>query len=224
MPGRASAALIGALALASCGGGGADRKDTAAAQAAAPEAVARSVAEQQETFAAAPAVQPPAKPSEATTLYAFEMAGLSTDRIPMTAFRGKVVLIVNTASQCGFTPQYKALQALYASERAAGLEILGVPSNDFGGQEPGSAAQIEKFCSQNYGVTFPMAAKTAVTGDDVHPVYAWAAANLGEAAIPRWNFHKILIGRDGRPIAAFPSAAAPDGPQIKAAVAAALKT
>ena len=127
---------------------------------------------------------------------------------------------MNTASQCGYTPQYAGLQQLYDGYRARGLVIIGVPSNNFGGQEPGSAAEIQHFCKANYGVTFPMAAKSDVVGPRAHPFYQWAAARLGPSATPRWNFHKILIDRTGSPIGAFPSSTTPEQlrPQIEAAL------
>lgn len=144
--------------------------------------------------------------------------------IALGDYAGKVVLVVNTASQCGYTPQYEGLEALYRRRAGEGLVVIGVPSNDFGAQEPGSAREIARFCRLNYGVTFPMAAKARVVGDDALPFYRWAHTTLGESAVPRWNFHKILIGRDGRLIAAFPSAERPDGANLSAALDRALAT
>jgi glutathione peroxidase len=182
-------------------------------------AVAGALAKQTKAFASAP----PISSAAPGTAYGFEFAGLSVPRIPMTAFKGEVVLMVNTASQCGYTPQYEGLQRLQATYEGKGFSVIGVPSNDFGGQEPGSAEQIRSFCEANYGVTFPMAAKTPVTGKSAHPLYRWAAAELGPEAQPKWNFHKILIGRDGKPIAAFPSGVAPESPKLVKAIEAAIK-
>jgi glutathione peroxidase len=143
-------------------------------------------------------------------------------RVDLADFRGKVVLVVNTASQCGFTGQYAGLERLYRARSGDGLVIVGVPSNDFGGQEPGSASEIKRFCELNYGVTFPMAAKYAVTGPRAHPFYRNALARLGQSAEPAWNFHKILIGKNGQPIVAFPSGVTPDAPELARAINAAL--
>jgi glutathione peroxidase len=148
--------------------------------------------------------------------------GLMGGEVPLSAFAGKAVLVVNTASRCGFTPQYKGLQALYEEYAPEGLVVVGVPSNDFGGQEPGGATEIAEFCELNYGVTFPMTDKYAVTGESAHPFYVWAEGQLGKAARPGWNFHKVLIGRDGRALAAFPSTVSPGSNRLREAVAAAL--
>ncbi|TLS73973.1 glutathione peroxidase [Mariprofundus erugo] len=123
------------------------------------------------------------------------------------AFRGRVLLVVNTASKCAFTPQYESLEKLYATYRPGGLVVLGFPSNDFGQQEPGSEQDIHQFCRMTYDVQFPMFAKTTVRGSDADPLYKALAAAAGES--PAWNFHKYLIGRDGKLIASFASAVAP---------------
>jgi len=138
----------------------------------------------------------------------------------LAAYKGKVVLAVNVASECGYTPQYASLQKLYTELKDRGLVILGFPCNQFGGQEPGSAAQIESFCQKNYGVTFPLFEKVEVKGAGKAPVYAFLTAKHGE---PAWNFHKYLVGRDGQVIQAFSSKVAPDGAELKAAIEAALK-
>ncbi len=130
--------------------------------------------------------------------YDFSFTSIEGDQLPLTEYRGKVVLVVNTASFCGFTPQYKALQAVWDKYRDKGFVLLGIPSNDFGGQEPGSATEIKKFCQLNYGIDFPMTNKVNVKGKKAHPFYKWAASELGFFAKPRWNFHKYLIGPDGR--------------------------
>lgn len=181
-------------------------------------AVTAAVQAQQTRFAAAP--DPAA--ADTTTAYQFSFAGLWTERVPMTAFEGEVVLVVNTASRCGFTPQYEGLQAIYDEYHGQGFEIVGVPANNFNGQEPGSAQEIQEFCTLNYGVTFPMTAKTEVIGDARHPFYAWAEQQIGESAVPQWNFHKILIGRDGRIIAAFGTRTEPTSEEVRNAITAAL--
>ncbi len=142
--------------------------------------------------------------------------------LPLSQFKGKVVLVVNTASQCGFTKQYSGLQKLYDTYRDKGLVILGVPSNDFGGQEPGSSDDIAQFCKLNYGVTFPMAAKQVVSGDEAHPFYRWARDTLGFGTAPKWNFHKYLVGRDGTLLDHFNSTTSPDAANLVSAIEAAL--
>lgn len=132
------------------------------------------------------------------------------------AFRGKVVLIVNTASKCAYTSQYEGLEALYARYRDRGLVVAGFPSNDFGGQEPGTEREIQTFCRLTYSVQFPMFEKTAVRGAAADPLYRHLAAVTGEA--PGWNFHKYLIDRNGKVVASFGSATAPDAPQLVKAI------
>jgi glutathione peroxidase len=153
---------------------------------------------------------------------ATQFDGLMGGEIDLAAYRGKVILVVNTASQCGFTGQYAGLESLYQTRQRDGLVIVGVPSNDFGGQEPGSAGEIKKFCELNYGVSFPMTAKYVVTGARAHPFYRTALTRLGASAEPAWNFHKILVGKNGQPITAFPSGITPDAPELVRAINAAL--
>lgn len=138
--------------------------------------------------------------------------------LPLSDYRGKVVMIVNVASKCGFTKQYDGLEALYKKYQDRGFVIIGVPSNDFGGQEPGSSSEIADFCRLNFGVTFPMAAKEVVSGDNAHPFYKWAKQTLGFGTAPKWNFHKYLIGRDGRLVDYFFTTTAPDNARLTAAV------
>jgi len=196
---------------------------SASAQApASPEklrATAEATAEQARRFASAPA---PASAPEGTA-WRFEFQGLSAPKIPMTAFRGDVVLVVNTASKCGYTPQYEGLQRIHETFSGRGFSVLGIPTGDFGGQELASSEEIRSFCELNYGVTFPMAAKTRVSGAQPHPFFAWAKDAHGQAATPRWNFHKILIGRDGRIVAAFPSSVSPESREVTEAIRTALK-
>lgn len=162
-------------------------------------------------------------PTKATPMSSPErFDGLMGGQINLADYRGKVVLVVNTASQCGYTGQYAGLETLWKSRQREGLVIVGVPSNDFGGQEPGSAAEIKKFCELNYGVTFPMTAKYMVRGPNAHPFYRNVLNVLGPKAEPKWNFHKILIGKDGRPVAAFPSAVTPQSAELSTAITNAL--
>lgn len=141
--------------------------------------------------------------------------------LPTADHAGQVVLLVNTASRCGFTKQYAALEALWRRHRADGLVVLGVPSNDFGAQEPGSDAEIARFCTSTFDVTFPLAARQVVSGASAHPLYRWAAEQTGPIGAPNWNFHKILIGRDGRVLDWF-SAIGGAGAKLDRAVASAL--
>ncbi|WP_392538121.1 glutathione peroxidase [Legionella sp. 227] len=134
--------------------------------------------------------------------------------LPLSSFRGKVLMIVNTASKCGFTPQYARLEKLYEQYKDRGLVILGVPSNDFGGQEPGTEQEIASFCQVNYGVTFPMTAKEVVSGKNAHPFYLWAREKLGFGTAPKWNFHKYIINRKGELIDYFYSTTSPEAGRL----------
>ncbi|MGX1322286.1 glutathione peroxidase [Bradyrhizobium sp. USDA 377] len=150
--------------------------------------------------------------------YAFTFPALSGDDIRLAAFTGKPLLVVNTASLCGYTPQYAGLQELWSEFRERGLTVIGVPSNDFGGQEPGGSTEITETAHHQYGVTFPIAAKAVVIGAKAHPFYKWAA-EARPREVPRWNFHKYLIGRDGYIAGVFPSAVEPTDTRIKTAIA-----
>lgn len=137
--------------------------------------------------------------------------------LPLSDYAGKAVLVVNVASACGLTPQYRDLEQLYESRK--GLIILGVPCNDFGAQESGAEQEIAAFCETNYGVTFPMTGKVDIVARDKrHPFYAWVARELGEDHLPRWNFHKYLIGPDGALLESFGSKTAPMAPEITSAI------
>lgn len=142
--------------------------------------------------------------------------------LPLAAYRGKVLLVVNTASFCGFTPQYTALQALYQAYEAKGLVVIGVPSNDFGGQEPKSDAEVKQFCQGAFGITFPLTAKYHVRGSEKHSFYSWTAETLGAMDGPWWNFHKYLVGRDGKLVQSFGSRTEPQSPAVVAAIEAEL--
>jgi glutathione peroxidase len=155
------------------------------------------------------------------TAYAFSFPALAGGDIRLAEFAGKPLLVVNTASLCGFTPQYAGLQELWTEFHGRGLTIIGVPSNDFGGQEPGGATEIAETAHHQYGVTFPMAAKATVKGANAHPFYKWAA-DARPKDVPRWNFHKYLIGRDGYIAEAFPQTVEPSDTRVKTAVARAL--
>jgi glutathione peroxidase len=149
--------------------------------------------------------------------YAFTFDGLDGGAILLASYAGRPMMIVNTASQCGYTPQFAGLQTLWTRYRDKGLLVLGVPSNDFGGQEPGGAKEIHATADGEYHVTFPLTAKAVVKGPNAHPFYRWAAAERPLEA-PRWNFHKYLIGRDGSLKAAFASEVEPTEPKVIATI------
>jgi glutathione peroxidase len=155
------------------------------------------------------------------TAYVFSFPALSGDPIRLADFAGRPLLVVNTASLCGYTPQYAGLQQLWSDFRERGLMIIGVPSNDFGGQEPGGANEIAATAQHQYGVTFPLTAKAVVTGPDAHPFYRWAA-EARPKDVPRWNFHKYLVGRDGYIADVFGSAVEPTDTRVRTAIARAL--
>ena len=142
-----------------------------------------------------------------------EMDTIDEKQASLCEFTGKVVLVVNTASQCGYTPQYEGLEALYRKYRARGLVVLGFPSNDFGGQEPGSNKEIASFCVNQYAVDFPVFAKTALKSNSL---YAELVKRSGKA--PQWNFHKYLVGRDGKQVQSFDTKVEPGDPKLVAAI------
>lgn len=146
--------------------------------------------------------------------YDFEFEDIDGRRLPLVNFEGKAVLVVNTASECGFTPQYADLQTLWLRYRDKGLVVLGVPSNDFGEQEPGDEAAIKVFCRSNYQIDFPMTGKQKVIGSDAHPFYRWVVEEIGELAAPQWNFHKYLIAPDGSLTGLWPPKISPLDPEI----------
>ncbi len=169
-----------------------------------------------QNFAQAPAMSRP-------TAYAFSFTGLDGGSIRLAEHSGKPILVVNTASLCGYTPQFAGLQELWQRYRDRGLLIVGVPSNDYGGQEPGGAAETLHTAHGQYSVSFPLAAKVDVKGETAHPFYKWAALERpGEA--PRWNFHKYLIGRDGHVAAVFSTQIEPMDARVVAAVERQLRT
>jgi len=150
------------------------------------------------------------------SLYDIETKTLDGKPASLSHYKGKVTLVVNTASQCGFTPQYAGLQKLHDEMKGRGFSVLGFPSNDFGGQEPGSAQEIATFCQRNFGVTFPMFSKSVTkAGPGQSPVYTFLGAT---GNLPAWNFSKYLVGKDGRVRAFFPSKVTPDDPQLRKAI------
>ncbi len=155
------------------------------------------------------------------TAYGFSFSGLKGGDIRLADFAGKPLLVVNTASLCGFTPQYAGLQELWTQFRARGLTVIGVPSNDFGAQEPGGTSDITHIAEQTYHVSFPITVKTAVKGPNAHPFYKWAAAER-PTDLPTWNFHKYLVGRDGHIADAFSSRVEPTDTRVVTAIARAL--
>lgn len=158
---------------------------------------------------------------EGSSLYSIDVATLEGDPVSLGAYRGRVTLVVNTASKCGFTPQYEGLQELHEQYGDRGFEVLGFPSGDFMGQEFGSATEIREFCTSQYQVTFPMFAKVGVkAGDDQSPVFEYLGTQVGE--LPAWNFGKYVVNRNGEPVAYFGSRTAPTAPEVIAAIEAAL--
>lgn len=148
----------------------------------------------------------------------FSFAKLNGEELKLADFNGKVLLIVNTASKCGFTKQYEGLQQLYDKYKDKGLVVIAVPSNDFGGQEPGTDEQIMDFCKITYGVNFPVVKKVHVSGEHAHPFYLWAKQALGFGTAPKWNFHKYLVDRHGQLIDYFHSITKPDSKRLTNAI------
>ena len=130
--------------------------------------------------------------------YDFNFKDLNGGELALSDYKSKVIIVINVASQCGFTSQYEDMQKIWNLYQKKGLVIIGVPSNDFGQQEPGTNEDIKNFCESKFGITFPMTQKVQVKGDNAHPFYKWARENYGKKAIPRWNFHKIIVGKDGK--------------------------
>jgi glutathione peroxidase len=150
--------------------------------------------------------------TDATSLFDFKATSLEGETVDLASYAGQVVLVVNTASQCGFTPQYKGLQKLYDDYADEGLTVLGFPCDQFGHQEPGSEDEIGAFCEKNFGVTFPLFSKVDVNGDDAHPLFEWLRGQKGGllGSKIKWNFTKFLVGRDGQVIARFASTTSPE--------------
>lgn len=226
--------VVGALALVSACGTNAPVESasnptpSAEAKAAAqPTAPTTATPTQNATSAATSAATPAAAPAPSTPAMKNDVYALSTNSLDgapaeLSNYRGKVTLIVNVASACGYTPQYAGLQKLHAEFADRGFAVLGFPSNEFGGQEPGSAAEIAEFCSSKFGVAFPMFAKCETkAGASQSPVYAALEGATGK--LPNWNFCKYLVGKDGQPIAFYPSKVTPESAELRDAIEKALK-
>ena len=155
-------------------------------------------------------------------IYDIPVKSIDGTELTLDQFKGRALLVVNVASKCGLTPQYDGLEKLYSDYRDKGLVVLGVPCNQFAGQEPGTEAEIKTFCETRFNVDFPLTSKVDVKDAGRHPFYAWAEKELGEGAVPVWNFHKILIGKDGHAIQAFGPRTEPEAPEVTAAIEAAL--
>jgi len=159
------------------------------------------------------------------TIYDFTLRSIDKQQVSLKSYSGKVVLLVNVASKCGFTPQYAGLEALYEKYKDRGLVIVGIPANNFAQQEPGTDEEIKKFCSNKYNVTFPMMAKVSVLGEDKEPLYQFLTDKSANPAIGgevKWNFTKFLFDRSGKPVARFEPAVTPDSPEVTAAIESAL--
>ena len=150
----------------------------------------------------------------------FSLKTIDGDKMPLSAYKGKLLLVVNTASQCGYTPQYTGLEAISKKYKDQGLVVLGVPANNFGGQEPGTEEEIKTFCTRNYKVTFPLSSKVSVKGEDSDPLYKYLSTTAGA---PKWNFTKYLVDRNGKVIKRFDSGVAPESAELTTAIEAALK-
>lgn len=150
--------------------------------------------------------------------FRFTFESIDGGPLPLEQYEGRALLVVNTASLCGFTPQYEGLQAVWEEYRDDGLVVIGIPSGDFGGQELGSNEEIRDFCEVNFGLDFPMAAKTGVRGPEAHPFFRHVIEVLGPEAAPRWNFHKYLVAPDGELVGSWPSRVEPNDPALRARI------
>ena len=155
-------------------------------------------------------------------VYDFNFNDLDGSVLKLSEYKDKVIVVVNVASQCGFTKQYEDMQKVWDKYQEKGIIMLGVPSNDFGNQEPGSSKDIKNFCEAKFGITFPMTGKVVVKGENAHPFYKWAKENHGKSAIPKWNFHKIIIGKDGKVFDTFASITNPSSKKFISAIEKAL--
>jgi len=164
--------------------------------------------------------------ASAGSVYDFTLKSIDHEPVSLSSYHGKVLLLVNVASKCGYTPQYAALEKLYATYKDKGLVVVGIPANNFMSQEPGTDAEIKTFCTNKYNVTFPMMSKVSVKGDDQAPLYSFLTSNSTDPKFGgdiKWNFTKFLFDRNGKPVARFEPATAPDSPEVVSAVEAALK-
>lgn len=165
------------------------------------------------------------KPVTANSVYEFEVLDIDGNKVSLSEYKGKVLMFVNTASKCGYTPQYEGLQKIYDRYKDRGFVILGFPANNFGGQEPGSNEEIKDFCTLRYKVTFPMFAKISVKGEDQHPLYTYLTsekANSETAGEITWNFNKFLVNGEGEIVGRFASKETPESPEVTKAIQAAL--
>ena len=154
--------------------------------------------------------------------YDFSFNDLDGSPLKLSEFKSKVIVIINVASQCGFTKQYDDMQNIWDKYQKKGIVVIGIPSNDFGKQEPGTNEEIKNFCEAKFGITFPMTEKVVVKGDNAHPFYKWAKENYGNSAVPKWNFHKIIIGKDGKIFDTFASITKPTSKRFISAIEKAL--
>ena len=150
--------------------------------------------------------------------YDFNFNDLDGSVLKLSEYKNKVIVVVNVASQCGFTNQYEDMQVIWEKYQEKGLVILGVPSNDFGNQEPGNNKEIKNFCEAKFGITFPMTEKVSVKGKSAHPFYLWAKENHGKSAVPKWNFHKIIIDKNGKIAETFSSMTSPSSKKFILAI------
>ena len=150
--------------------------------------------------------------------YDFKFNDLDGSSLNLSEYKGKVIVVVNVASQCGFTNQYEDMQKIWEKYQSKGIVILGVPSNDFGKQAPGTNDDIKNFCEAKFGISFPMTEKVSVKGSNAHPFYIWARENFGKSAIPKWNFHKIIISKDGKIAKTFTSITNPSSKKFIKAI------
>lgn len=160
----------------------------------------------------------------AKSIYDFTVTNIDGKKVPLSKYKGKVLLVVNVASKCGLTPQYEGIQAAYKKYEKEGLVVLGFPANNFMGQEPGSNEEIKTFCTTKYNVSFPMFSKISVKGDDINPLYAWLIAHSGRMDEIEWNFAKFVIGKDGQVAARLAPGVTPSDPKFAAAIEAAIKS
>ena len=150
--------------------------------------------------------------------YDFNFNDLDGSPLNLSEYKNKVIVVINVASQCGFTKQYEDMQKIWIKYQSRGIIMLGVPSNDFGNQEPGSSQEIKNFCEAKFGITFPMTEKVSVKGEEAHAFYKWAKENHGKSAVPKWNFHKIIIGKDGKIVDTFASITNPSSKKFVVAL------
>ena len=154
--------------------------------------------------------------------YDYKFNDIDGSELNLNKFKNKVIVVVNVASQCGFTKQYEDMQKVWENYQNKGVVMLGVPSNDFGKQEPGTSEEIKNFCEAKFGITFPMTEKVSVKSENAHPFYIWARENHGNSTIPKWNFHKIIIGKDGKVLDTFASMTNPSSKKFIKAIEKAL--